>query len=156
MAKARKGEVKVTSKQGLRLRWSYQGKRYEFRPGLPDTGENWEFAKNIARQIELDIKFGNFDPTLSKYRSHANVPQKQNITAVQLFDKYFEFRRSDLAIGTQKKYQALRGQLLNQLKNKPALHINSMNIILCPYFLSRLLKIMIHTRNCFMLQVINY
>lgn len=122
MTRARKGEVKVSAHKtgALRLTWSYQGKRYELRPGLHDTPENRLFAEGTAKQIEMDMKSEHFDPTLNKYRSQVNLPEKKNITAIALFDKYFEFRRSDLAIGTQKKYEALRNQLFAQLKNKPA------------------------------------
>ena len=122
MDKSRKGEVRVSAhKSGaLRLTWSYQGQRYELRPGLHDTPENREFARGTAYRIELDMKSGYFDPTLNKYRSQVNLPEKKSITAIALFDKYLEFRHSDLALGTRKKYQALRSQLFSQLGNKPA------------------------------------
>jgi integrase len=47
-------------------------------------------------------------------------PKKKVISAIALFDKYFEFRRSDLALGTQKKYEALRSQLYQELGESSA------------------------------------
>ena len=122
MNRARKGEVKVSAhKSGmLRLTWTYQGKREDFRVGLHDTPENRIFAEGTAKRIEMDMKSGHYDPSLEKYKSQTNTPQKKSITAIALFDKYVEFRKADLALGTQKKYQALRNQLAGLLGNKSA------------------------------------
>ena len=68
-AKASKGTVKIENDKGwLRLRFSFQGRRYAFSLSLPDTKTNRTVAEHKARQIELDILSGNFDPSLKKYK----------------------------------------------------------------------------------------
>ena len=123
-----KGQVGISlNGQSLRLQWTYQGKRYALSPGLHDTPENRVFAEKLAKEIQADIILGVFDPTLNKYRPQsaapprvAAPPEKKKISAVELFQKYFEFRRSDLALGTQKKYEALGKQLHELLGSKSA------------------------------------
>jgi uncharacterized protein (UPF0128 family) len=73
--KSCKGTVVVSNdRKTLRLRWSFQGRKYEFRPGLQDTPDNRCFAERIAKDIEVDMKAGYFDTTLNKYRSRVNLP----------------------------------------------------------------------------------
>ncbi len=123
-----KGQVGISlNGQSLRLQWTYQGRRYTLRPGLHDTPENRVFAEKLAKEIQADIILGVFDPTLNKYKPQsaapprvAAPPEKKQVSAVELFQKYFEFRRSDLALGTQKKYEALGKQLHELLGSKPA------------------------------------
>ncbi|BAY20270.1 phage integrase family protein [Calothrix sp. NIES-2100] len=70
-AKALKGNVQVISSNNrLQLRFSFAGKRHYLSMGLPDTIVNRKAAEAKARQIELDILSGNFDPTLAKYKHH--------------------------------------------------------------------------------------
>lgn len=122
-----KGQVGISlNGQSLRLQWTYQGKRYALSPGLHDTPENRVFAEKIAKEIEIDIAMGFFDPTLDKYRpasaTHRAKPSadKKEISAIELFNKYLEFRRNDLALGTQKKYEILGRQIVALLGNKSA------------------------------------
>jgi hypothetical protein len=57
--KSFKGQVGISrDRQALRLQWTYQGKRYDLRPGLHDTPENRVFARGTAYRIELDMKSG--------------------------------------------------------------------------------------------------
>jgi integrase len=117
--RARKGEVKVSSHKGsLRLTWSYRKKRHELRPGLSDTPENRLFAEGKARAIELDMKSGNFDPTLEKYQEESS--NFKTISAVELFRRFFEFKKSSLATATIPKYKAFLGHLQKQLGQKSA------------------------------------
>ena len=68
-SKASKGTVKVETDKGwLRIRFTYQKKRYAFAIGLPDTSLNRKVAQEKARKIELDILSDNFDLTLKKYK----------------------------------------------------------------------------------------
>ena len=122
-----KGQVGISlNGQSLRLQWTYQGKRYALSPGLHDTPENKMIAEKIAKEIEIDIVIGFFDPTLNKYRPASASPRvseaanKKEISAIALFDKYLEFRRNDLALGTQKKYEILRRQIAMLLGDKSA------------------------------------
>ncbi|MEG4631375.1 hypothetical protein QUB56_17505 [Microcoleus sp. AR_TQ3_B6] len=56
---------------------------------MPDTIVNRKVASIKARQIELDMASGNFDPSLVKYQ-----PQKQeSISVSELFDRFVEYKR---------------------------------------------------------------
>jgi integrase len=46
------------------------GKRHCLSLGFPDTTVNRKLAEMRAREIELDMVSGNFDPTLAKYKPH--------------------------------------------------------------------------------------
>jgi len=70
--KSHKGTVSVLSQKGLlRLRWRIE--RSDKRPvlylGLPDTRSNRKKAELLAKQIEIDLTNGSYDPTLEKYRA---------------------------------------------------------------------------------------
>lgn len=94
--KTPKGSVAVEENNNrLRLRWSCESKRYCLALGLPHTSVNMKVAEQKARQIELDIASGNFDPTLDKYRlkqvtvtaSPDNAkPSKENL--LPIWDKW--------------------------------------------------------------------
>jgi integrase len=61
-AKPTKSIVRVgTDKGWLRLRWTYQGRRYALTLGLPDSAANRLYAEQKAKVVELDIISGNFD-----------------------------------------------------------------------------------------------
>lgn len=104
--KSSKGTVALESFQGrLRLRFRVNGQRYALALGLPDTQENWKLGESKARQIELDILAGYFDPTLTKYKpkSHLTLvkplqePQKaQKQKLAELWDQYTQFKSSQL------------------------------------------------------------
>ena len=67
--KTLKGTVAIEKNDNrLRLRWSCESKRYCLSLGFSYTDVNLKVAEQKARQIELDILSGNFDPTLNKYR----------------------------------------------------------------------------------------
>ena len=79
--KAAKGTIKIKVDKGwLRLRFTYQGKRYSIALGLTDSRLNKEIAADKARKIELDILSGNFDETLAKYKPWPiHAPSKLNL-----------------------------------------------------------------------------
>jgi integrase len=105
--KAPKGSVGLESFQGrLRLRLPrqiYSGKQKYLTLGLADSPENRTSAERQARQIELDLITGNFDPTLAKYRPQTHLtlvkpvefPQKA-LKLSELWDKYTQFKSSQL------------------------------------------------------------
>jgi integrase len=102
------GTVSLESCQGrLRLRFRVNGQRYALALGLPDTAENRKSGEVKARQIELDILSDSFDPTLAKYKPHTYLtlikPTEQlqkALTLVELWDKYTEYRKPQLAAKT--------------------------------------------------------
>ena len=93
--KAAKGTVKIESDKGwLRLRFSFQGRRYAFSLSLPDTKVNRTVAEHKARQIELDILSGNFDPTLKKYKPERQQDfcKEGRLMVVSLFGQFMEYK----------------------------------------------------------------
>lgn len=118
--KASKGSVGVESFQGrLRLRLPrqiYSGKQKYLTLGLADTPENWKEAEAKAWQIEKDILAGYFDPTLAKYKpqTHLTVVEaiKPAITLSELWDKYTEYRKPQIAETTLRiQYAAVRNHI---------------------------------------------
>jgi integrase len=86
--KAAKGTVVVqVFKERLRLVWSYLGERYYLYIGLPDSPINQAVAKQKAFQIEGDMATGNFDPTLTKYKSEYQN-KKKNLSVCKLFESF--------------------------------------------------------------------
>ena len=79
--KAAKDTIKIEVDKGwLRLRFTYQGKKYAIALGLIDSRLNKESAADKARKIELDILSGNFDETLAKYKPWSiHAPSKLNL-----------------------------------------------------------------------------
>jgi len=95
---SQKGKVKVETDKGwLRLRFSYQGKRYALTLGLPDSKVNRMVAEQKAHQIELDIISGNFDKSLRKYKT-----QRQNYTCMTAADLYERFIGQKYAENSQR------------------------------------------------------
>jgi integrase len=102
----------------LRLRWSYQGKRYALTLGLPVSGVNKMVAAAKAHQIELDIASGHFDPSLKRYK-----PQCQRltqITAADLFQLFAEEKAKQVYQRSLEKYQATINYLVQYFQDKPA------------------------------------
>jgi integrase len=115
--KASKGVVGVESFQGrLRLRLPrqvYAGKQKYLSLGLDDTTENRVLANGKAKQIEADIAYERFDPTLAKYRPEYLKPVNQvdnqllnQPDLLELWDKYTEYRKPQLQLTTLKAFYA--------------------------------------------------
>jgi integrase len=81
----------------------------------------WSWAAEIkARQIELDMASGNFDPSLVKYK-----PQKQeSISVSELFDQFVEYKRRSISIGGLNKYLALQKHVSVFFKNKKSISVS--------------------------------
>jgi integrase len=60
-------------RNGIRLRWGYQGKRYYLYTGLPYTPAALKVAQQTAGKIELDMLTGHFDETLVAYPSSVTL-----------------------------------------------------------------------------------
>lgn len=68
------GRIAVENFRGkIRLRWTYQGKTYQFTIGAVSK-ESLVLAKAKAGQIDFDIMMGQFDPTLVKYDNSKVIP----------------------------------------------------------------------------------
>lgn len=108
--KASKGTVQIkNSNERLQLVFRFAGKRYYLSTGFTDTVANRKLAEMKARQIELDILSGNFDPTLAKYKPESlQAKVTPSITPVaaslaDLWDGYTEYKRSSLSPSTLAK-----------------------------------------------------
>lgn len=126
--KSSRGSVTISSIRGnLRLRlprglWSDKKQVY-LSLGLTDNPQNYKKAEIVARQIELDVLSGHFDPTLKKYQPVAyESPKveieelKNSITFVEIYQKYINTKKN-------KSATTWKGTYINTLN-----HLNS-----CPY-----------------------
>jgi integrase len=92
----------------LRLRWSYQKRRYCMTLGLDDTARGRVLAQNRVLQIEKDIELDNFDPTLERYQRSVKPPKASGISAVALFEQFTAHKRKgDITDRTAVKYKSL-------------------------------------------------
>ena len=110
--KASKGSVSVLSSNSrLQLWFNYGGKRHYISTGLVDTLANKKFAEFRAAEIEKDILFKQFDPTLEKYNPRSILRTVTLITPNQklqpklneLWDKYSEFKKPQVSPSTYAK-----------------------------------------------------
>lgn len=111
-SKASKGTVQVlSSNDRLQLRFRFAGKRHYLSIGLPDNAVNRKAAEAKARQIELDIVSGNFDPTLAKYKPQAAlstvvVNETKSVSSkpslAELWEKFIEYKRPQCSPNTMK------------------------------------------------------
>jgi integrase len=91
-----------TDKKGstLRLRWLFEGDRYQLPLGVKDNVAGNAYAKIVAGTIERDLECGNFDKTKERYqnpnkRGRKSKVEISKITAVELFKAYSEDRLLD-------------------------------------------------------------
>ena len=133
--KSPRGSVTVTSVRGnLRLRlprslWG-DGRQVYLSLGLADNPQNRKAAEIKAKQIELDILSGYFDPTLKKYQFTHETPKSKpeehpKITFVEIYQKYINTKKD-------KSATTWKGTYINTLN-----HLND-----CPYqFLGEAMKL---------------
>ena len=115
--------VKVDSFKGrLRLRWSYQGKRYNLSLGFDDTALGRTVAQGRASLINADLVTGNFDRTLAKYQSDTTKEKALNssLTAVDLFNQFTKCKCSELDPRTLGKYKAIVSKVSTLLGSEGA------------------------------------
>jgi len=100
----------------LRLRFRLNGKQHTFHPGLGDCDEGRKEAQVIAKQVELDLLAGNFDPTFRKYKSSAvgvsrvDVPPPSKTppkTVEDLFESFLAYKQEILYKASLCRYKAL-------------------------------------------------
>ncbi|MEO0755240.1 MAG: tyrosine-type recombinase/integrase [Cyanobacteria bacterium J06648_16] len=125
--KARRGEVICSADKGwLKVRWTEPtGRRRSMSLGMEDTPANWRladaFLERCGLQRDLDLEYqgysGHYDESLEKYR----LQPKQKLTVVELFEKYTEHRRRNLAKKRSlEKYSATQGYLAQFFQSKSA------------------------------------
>jgi integrase len=95
------GSVKVrVSNNRLQLDFRYYGQRYCLSLGMADTPFNKMKAQEKAFEIERDIAFGQFDPTLAKYKVQSALntvdskpaEPKPQMTLTELWHQYMEYK----------------------------------------------------------------
>ena len=119
-----------TDKKGttLRLRWNFEGERYQLTLGVKDDPIGRSYGKMIAGKIERDIECSNFDTTLERYqnshkrRPKAKVSKYARLTAVELFERYtvHDQEEKDISHGSVLRLQAIASKLSQFLTDKPA------------------------------------
>lgn len=116
--------VKVENDGRLRLRWTYEGKRYVFALGLPDSPINRGSAEQKALRIEGDIATGHFDPTLKQYKPQRGSHPGQ-VTSWEVFRQFEseQFREEGLAVGSSSRYNGAARRLEKFFGNKPVAFI---------------------------------
>jgi integrase len=131
--KAGKGSVQIKNSNGrLQLVFSHAGKRHYLSLGFMDSRSSRKMAEMRAREIELDLLSGNFDPTLAKYKPETalNVatgsdlpiqPEAEQVSLMNLWEKYTEFKTPQLAQATiAKDYVKTASHLRNAPSDSPA------------------------------------
>lgn len=101
------------SKNGLYIKIKFQvsGNTYQFTPikkGLWENPADRSEAERISRWIEKDLEFGEFDPTLTKYKPHkfqASQPKSQTLKDV--WDAYVTYKQKAWRPGTQQYMKGL-------------------------------------------------
>jgi integrase len=84
---------------------------------LPDTRSNRKKAELLAKQIEIDISEGTYDPTLERYKAQLrpnSVDEKirsQGESVVDLFQRFTDYKAKDVDARTVEKYRALLARL---------------------------------------------
>lgn len=114
--KALKGSVQIKSSNNrLQLVFSFGGKRHYLSTGHPDTSQYRQLAQMKASEIEKDILYERFDPTLEKYKPKSVLSTVTPVTPIstpkpnlsELWGKYIEWKRPQCAPSTMKnQYQA--------------------------------------------------
>jgi integrase len=105
-------------KGNLRLRWSYQGKRYCLTLGLTDSPRNRLIAQMKADEIDRDIAYGQFDPTLVKYKP--SLEARHSLKVVDLFEKFIKAKSREICSQSLVKYRATLGYLQQFFREQQA------------------------------------
>jgi len=109
--KASKGAVQIKSSNSrLQLVFTFAGRRHYLSTGFADNPVNRKAVEMKARQIELDIASGNFDPTLEKYKPQSALSTITPITPIappkpsllELWDKFIEYKTPQCSENTMR------------------------------------------------------
>ena len=118
-----------TDRGWLRLRWTYQDKRYALTLGLPDGKANRIAAVQRASQIELDIISGHFDPSLIKYRSEWQKKTKyveQKVDLGAAIAQFVSYKCDRVDLRTKERYHLLERQVLDFFGKNHSLEISQL------------------------------
>lgn len=124
MARKPKGSVGIETVNGsLRLRLPrhvFRGQQKYLYLGLSDTVKNRKLAEAKVQQIQADIFFERFDPTLERYKppsySLPPKPDKSNqLTLNFLWEKYTQFKAKTLSPSSLKDFK----KVANHIKRLP-------------------------------------
>lgn len=119
-SKAKTGSVVVFERnQLLSLRWSWRGKRYQFSPKLHADVIGQAAAEMKARQIEIDMATGQFDPTLAKYKGEL-VQGTKPMTGQTLLTEFAESKAKLVSAKTLEKYEHVGKKLAKFSRTKLA------------------------------------
>jgi integrase len=92
--------------------------------GLPDTRSNRKKAELLAKQIEIDLIDGSYDPTLEKYRVQVRPTdvneqvRSQGESVVDLFHRFTDHKEKEIDARTLEKYSALETRLKQFFKDQ--------------------------------------
>ncbi|MEM9908429.1 MAG: tyrosine-type recombinase/integrase [Cyanobacteria bacterium P01_D01_bin.44] len=115
--RAPKGTVGIEVRDGwLRLRWTHQRKRYRMSLGLPDDAVSRRVAQQLADIIQGDIRAGQFDSTLARYRDDSG----SSLTVVELFEKYCAHKRRQVGQLSMDKYRGATTHLERYFRKRQA------------------------------------
>jgi integrase len=110
----------------LLIRFSHDAKPYSF--SLPNSNSpvGIAVAQGKIAQIEKDIAYGNFDTTLLKYKPRKSGKNPTEITAVELFGKYIDYRQKEglLSHSSIVRLEAIASKLKQLLGDKLAEKVN--------------------------------
>ncbi len=81
---------------------------------MPDTPLNRHLAEGKAAEIQADIVYGRFDPTLDKYREQPEAIAPVELGTPQLFEQFIDYRRKDGTSG--QRIAAVYKPMLSNLK----------------------------------------
>ncbi|MEG3899799.1 MULTISPECIES: tyrosine-type recombinase/integrase [unclassified Microcoleus] len=124
MTKQPKNSIKIRVRNkmlSLVLPRVYCGKLKTFALGIIDSSENRQFAEYKARQIEIDLMSGHFDPSLAKYKPAkiAPVVDLPSMTFSEIYQAYIENRKNLVSPATWKSTYI---NTLNHLSECPYKH----------------------------------
>lgn len=97
-------QVGLYNHQGyIKIKFDLDGKTYQFNPvrkGRWDNPSDRVEAERIASRIESDIKYGDFDPTLAKYKPQNKLKiieflkPKPELSLQECWDLYFDYKKN--------------------------------------------------------------
>lgn len=102
----KKGSVSiVSSNDRLQLHFRVGGKRHYLSLGLTDTVQNRKLAEAKAKQIESDIAYERFDPTLVKYKPQFALSTLESAVNLQpnlkeLWSKFLLYKEKECSPNT--------------------------------------------------------
>lgn len=106
----------------LLIRFTHDSKNYSFSLPNHNNGVGKAAAKMKMAQIEKDILYGNFDPTLLRYKPRKSGKNPTVISAVELFQQYTDYRLTDreLSHSSTVRLKGIASKLSQFLGDKPA------------------------------------